>query len=406
MSKATSEHPKPMPWTFFPLLILTFLACCVEIDLSVPSFPAMAQFFNVSEGTIQLTIAYNFLGFCLAGVLYGPLSESYGRRNVMIIGNAFLMIGALGCVYAPSINFLLTTRFVQGVGAVTSAVLVFAMIADAYQGEKATRLIGVMNCVLTIFMAGAPIAGGFLFEAVGWRGSYSVVAGLCLVSWICMVFLLPETKIGRDPLVPRKIIKDYAGLFTDTQFLSASLVPSLQCAAYMAFIACGAFLYMETFELPVVSYAFHQGSIIVSFSVVSLLAGKIAEKMGTRNAIIKGTAVSIAGAIALVILSLVDPYSPYLTTLFMIVYAVGVAITYPVIFASSMEIFPDIKGTASSAIMGVRGLLCSLFVGITGYFYNGEPIRVFSVILGIVVLYTLLTLKVLQSEQFVEPVTA
>lgn len=395
-----------MSKTFFPLLILAILACCIEIDLSVPSFPAMARYFNVSEGTIQLTVAYNFLGFCLAGMLYGPLSECYGRRSLMILGNACLLLGAIGCVFAPSIELLLISRFIQGIGAATSAVLVFAMIADAYQGEKSAQLIGIMNSVLTVFMAGAPIAGGFIFEAVGWRGAYGVVAGVCLISWILMLFFLPETKFDRQPLEAKKIVEDYKKLFTNLKFLSASLVPSLQCASYMSFIACGAFLYVETFELPVRSYALHQGSIIASFSIVSLLAGKISQKFGARNCIIAGTALTIGAASALVILSLLAPYSPYLTTTFMFILAGGVAVCYPIIFAASMEVFPEIKGTASSAIMGVRGLLCSLFVGITGYFYNGEPIRVFVIIFGIVILSFLFTLKVLRSEQFAEAVAA
>ena len=129
----------------------------------------MAHYFGVSGGVIQLTIAYNALGFCLSSLFYGPLSESYGRRNVMIAGNAILVIGAIGCVFAPSIPFLLVSRFIQGIGASTSAVVTFAMIADTYKGGQAIRFIGIMNSILTILMAIAPVIGSFINEAVGWR---------------------------------------------------------------------------------------------------------------------------------------------------------------------------------------------------------------------------------------------
>ncbi len=79
----------PMPRIFLPLLILSIIACCIEVEISVPGFPDIANYFNVSDGVVQLTVAYNFLGFCLSALFYGPLSECYGRRKVMIVGNVF-----------------------------------------------------------------------------------------------------------------------------------------------------------------------------------------------------------------------------------------------------------------------------------------------------------------------------
>jgi len=157
------------------LLILSLIAKFIEIDISVPSFPDIVRYFNVSEGTIQLTIAYNFLGFCIGGLFFGPLSECYGRRRIMIIGNTLLLIGAVGCVFAPSVFSLLIFRFIQGIGASTS-VVVFAIVADSYQGDKAIKFIGIMNSVLTVVMAIAPVLGSFINEIVGWRGNYATVA--------------------------------------------------------------------------------------------------------------------------------------------------------------------------------------------------------------------------------------
>ena len=226
-----------MPRYFLPLLILSLIACCIEVDISVPSFPDMGRYFHVEDGTIQMTIAYNFLGFCLGAAVYGPLSDDFGRRPIMIWGNAILLIGAVACVISPSIPFLFFARFIQGLGASASAVVIFAMIADAYPAkDKAAQLVGSMNAVLTILMATAPIAGGFINEAVGWRGNYSIVALISLISWICLVFFLPETRNAFEDLRFSKIKKDYQQLITNRLFLSASIVPSLSYAAYLAFI--------------------------------------------------------------------------------------------------------------------------------------------------------------------------
>jgi len=176
------------------LFVISLLTCCIEIDISVPSFPDISDYFHISDGLTQMTIAVNFFGFCLSSVAYGPLSDCYGRRNVMLIGNAIMLIGAVLCVVAHNIELLLIARFIQGFGASTSAVVVFAMIADVYETDKAAKLIGLMNSLITVFMSIAPIAGGFINNLVGFRGNYFVIALVSVISWIMLYFQLPETK--------------------------------------------------------------------------------------------------------------------------------------------------------------------------------------------------------------------
>lgn len=369
--------------TFIPLLILSIIACCIEIEISVPGFPDMATYFGVSAGTIQLTIALNFLGFCLASLCNGPFSEYYGRRKVMLAGNAVLLAGAAGCVFAPTIDLLLFSRFLQGLGASTSAVVVFAMISDVYQGDKASKLIGIMNSVLSTLIALAPIAGGFINGMIGWKGNYALVALICLTSWILLYLFLPETKTHLETFNGKRVLKDYKKLFSNTFFIFSSTVPSLLYAGYLAFVACGSFLYMTTFDLSIDAYVTHQGIIVAAFSIVSFFSGRIVSKIGSRMCAIAGIAISVVGSAALVITGFLFPLSPFLTTAFMIVYSVGFAICYPVIFSSSLEIFPEIKGTASSAVMSMRALLISGLIGFTSYVYNGQALTIAIILMGI-----------------------
>ncbi|WP_264730709.1 multidrug effflux MFS transporter [Wolbachia endosymbiont (group B) of Episyrphus balteatus] len=371
------------------LLILSLIAKFIEIDISVPSFPDMVHYFNVSEGTIQLTIAYNFLGFCIGGLFFGPLSECYGRRRMMIIGNTLLLVGAVGCVFAPSIFWLLISRFVQGIG-VSTSVVVFAIIADSYQGDKAVKFIGIMNSVLTVVMAIAPVLGSFINGAVGWRGNYATVAILCLISWILLLFLLPETKKDRDIFSLKKMMKDYRKLLSSSKFMVLSLQQSLFSAAYMSFITCGPFLYMETFGLSSTIYALHQGAIVGSFSLISLFAIKILKKFGAAWCVISGTSVGAIGSLLLVILSVIMPHSFYLVTLSMIIFSIGCAICQPVVFNSSINVFPEMKGTTSSAISFIRASIMAIFIGLTSYVYDGQATSVaILVFFAVVLIYCL-----------------
>ncbi len=379
------------------LLILSLIAKFIEIDISVPSFPDMVRYFNVSEGTIQLTIAYNFLGFCIGGLFFGPLSECYGRRRIMIIGNTLLLIGAVGCVFAPSVFSLLISRFIQGIGASTS-VVVFAIVADSYQGDKAIKFIGIMNSVLTVVMAIAPVLGSFINQIVGWRGNYATVAILCLISWVLLLFLLPETKKDRDIFSLKKMMKDYRKLLSSSKFMVLSLQQSLFSAAYMSFITCGPFLYMETFGLSSTIYALHQGAIVGSFSLISLFSIKILKKFGAVWCVISGTSVGAIGSLLFVILSVIMPHSFYLVTLSMIIFSIGCAICQPVVFNASINVFPEIKGTASSALSFIRAFVMAIFIGLTSYVYNGQAINISLLVLSAVALELIFTAYLLFSR--------
>jgi DHA1 family bicyclomycin/chloramphenicol resistance-like MFS transporter len=350
----------------------------------------MVRYFNVSKGTIQLTVSYHFLGFCIGGLFFGPFSECYGRRRIMIVGNALLLIGAVGCVFAPSIFWLLTSRFIQGIGSSTSAI-VLAIVADNYKGSEAVKFIGIMNSVLVIVLAIAPILGSLINEIVGWRGNYASVAIICLISWFFLLLALPEIRKGRDIFSLKKIMKDYIKLLSSSKFVALSLILGLFSAAYMSFITCGPFLYMETFGLPSAIYALHQGAIVGCFSLVSLFASKILQKFGTIWCVISGTSVIAIGSLLLVIFSVTVPHSSYLMTLSMIVFCIGYATCQAVIFNISMNIFPEIKGIASSTVSSIRTLIMAIVIGLVSCVYNGQAISVAILVLSAVVLGLIFT---------------
>lgn len=381
------------------LLVISLLTCCVEVDISVPSFPDIANYFNISEGMTQMTIAVNFLGFCLSSILYGPLSDAWGRRKVMLVGNAIMALGACGCFMANNIEFLLISRFIQGIGASTSSVVVFAMIADVYSGAQAGRLIGMMNSLITIFTSFAPIAGSFINETIGWRGSYTIVGIISVISWIALYLWLPETSAPAK-LEYRQVARDFTRLFKSKNFMYASAAPTLMFASWMIFVACSSFLYMDTYGLSIKFYALHQGAVIGAFSLASLYSGRINHFLGAKNSVIYGMWLGVAGTIALVLTSLLFDKAPYFTTLAMMICGCGTAISYPVVFSKSMEIFPEIRGTASSAIMSMRSLTCAFFVAASSYFYDGTLLIVALLILFSTILAAFCTIILLRGLSF------
>ncbi len=357
------------------LYIFSLIACCIEVDISVPSFPSLVEYFYTTESLAQHTISINFLGFFIGSLIVGPLADAYGRRPVMIAGNAILMIGALNCVWASTISVLLLARLIQGFGASTSAVVVFVMIADTYKGEKATQLIGLMNCVFTCLMAISPVIGTYLNEVFGWRGNYAVVALICVISWIFLAFSLPETLKVKQSVHWGRTLSDFRCLLRNNSFLQTSLAPSLLYASYLSFITSASFLYMQTFKLSIYLYALHQAFIVAAFAIVSVFSGVILKHISSSKCILLGIGLSSLGTLAFLLVGIVSS-GVLMTTITVSLFAVGAALFYPVAFSASLEIFPDIKGTATSLIMSKRAVVVALVTFITGYSYNGDPTRI------------------------------
>ncbi len=389
------------------LILFSLIACCIELEISAPSFPDIMSSLHVNETLVGLTITYNLIGFCIASLLYGPLSESYGRRKIMLIGNAILAIGAVGCVISPSIEWLLVSRFIQGFGAATSAVVVLAIIADVYAPDKAAKFFGFMNAFFTTIMAMAPVTGGFISAAVGWRGNYSVVAVICVISWIVLYKFLPETHkdIIAKNANPQEnkattssalqlvvmTLRHYLLLLTSPIFIISVVVPNLLYGGYLAFVAMAPFIYMTSFKLSIIAYTLHQGAILAAFACISIFSGRITDRLGVYNTIW----ISL-GFILLASILMLLSNSAYAFTLSNIVSCFGSALLYPIIFARSLDIFPEMRGSASSAIISLRYLLCAGITGITSYLYDGKPFTLASIIfvvMGIVIALTLVLLK-------------
>lgn len=344
----------------------------MEIDISIPSFPSIMAFFSVSEAQVQNTLSINFLAVCLSGLFYGPLSEGYGRRGLMIYGAACFLIGAIGCVFSYSIYQLTFWRFIQGLGASSTLVLSFTMISDKYQTDKAAQYIGKINACMTIFMAGAPILGSILVNYFNWRANFIVIAIIALIAFGFVLLQLPETHHNRKKISFSCMLKDYWFLMTHKEFMLLSTIPNLFVTAYLAFLGNAAFYYINSCKLSYFDYGIHQGFIVMSFSLMSFYANKVVNKFGSKKAVNFGLGCYTIGILLLSYSAFVFPFEPKLITLSMCILSVGAAFPMSVTFAQSLDVVPMLRGASSSFIMSSRLFISSFAIAMTGVFFDGS----------------------------------
>jgi DHA1 family bicyclomycin/chloramphenicol resistance-like MFS transporter len=355
------------------LIVISLLGCCMEVDISIPSFPSMMAFFSASEAQVQNTLSLNFLAFCFSGLFYGPLSERYGRRGLMLFGATCFLMGALGCVFASSIYQLMFWRFIQGLGASSTCVLGFTMISDTYNQEQSARYIGKINAYVTIFMSLAPILGSMIINyCSSWRANFIVIAIIAFIAWFFLMWQLPETHLTRKAIKIKSILKDYSSLLAHKQFMILAAIPNILVTAYLTFVGSAAFYYLNSCQLSYFEYALHQGLVVFSFSMMSFYADKWVIKLGAKNVVNLGMGLCFLGTVLLCIFAFAFPFEPKLITFSMCLFSLGAAFPMSVTFAQSLDCVPHLRGVSSSFIMSSRLLISSLAIAYTGYAFDGS----------------------------------
>lgn len=384
---------------YFPfLLIFSVVAAAMEIELSLPSFPDIARAFSVSEDMIEGTISLNFLGFCISALFYGPLADRFGRRTTLLSGVILFLLGSFGCSFASTIDMLLISRFIQGLGAAGSFVVVFIMMSDVYKENEATRWIGTLNAILTATMALSPILGGYLNLYFGWNSCYTFIAGMTAIQLLLLFFFLPETRKGTK-VDMKETLGDYLHLFTSLRFTLSSLIPTFISGGYFAFISVIPFLYRDELQMSLREFSWHQAAIISSFSLASYYSNKIADCFGSVRSALIGSCTAATSTFIVLVLSLIEPIPSVLwITPLMCIAAASCAVPFAIVFGASLSLVPGKNGPASSLLMSVRTLVCAVMIQLVAILYNGTLLSSVSVVAACYFISFLLTTWFYQGE--------
>jgi DHA1 family bicyclomycin/chloramphenicol resistance-like MFS transporter len=162
--------------------------------------------------------------------------------------------------------------------------------------------------------------------------------------------------------------------------MTYTLVPNLLVTGYLTYVGSTSFYYIKSCGVSVIEFAVHQGIVVACFSLMSFFTGKISNKLGANNSAILGAIICLVGSLLLFLVAYYLPLRPYFVTVTMCIVAIGAAFTMSVTFAQSLEIFPELKGIASSFIMASRLLISSLTVAFSGEIYDGTMVPVASIL--------------------------
>ena len=395
----TQSGSSSRPDSYWPLVICLGLIAGLaplSIDMYLPSFPAIRTEFSATAAQIQLTLSGYMLGFTLGQLAYGPLSDRYGRRPVLLSGIVLYVVMTLLCAVAPSAEHLTVFRFFQAIGGgagtthdafglvADGTVLSRAIIRDRYSGALMARVMSLMMTIVLFAPMIAPVVGGYLLIWFGWRAIFLTLA-LCGVAAIgVIVFALKESlpPERRSAGGVRPLLRGYFAVVRHRGALGYILTGGVTFGALFAFLSGAPFVFIEFYGVAPEHLGF-----IFSLNVIGVMAGgwlnsKLVITHGVRQMMTTGTWLLLGGASILFVIIAFDIGGMWGVIAGIVVFTLPLNMINANAAAGALDYFPNLAGTAS-AVVGAFRYGCGAAAGMAvGVLHDGTAMPMAWVILG------------------------
>ncbi|MGN6827888.1 multidrug effflux MFS transporter [Paucibacter sp. M5-1] len=337
-------------WALAVLLACLGMVGPFSIDTYLPAFSGIAQALNATPVEMQQTLSSYLLGFAVMNLFHGALSDSFGRRPVVLWGMVVFTLASLGCALAGTIGQLVFWRTVQGMSAGAGVVVSRAIIRDMFPPSEAQRVMSQVTIFFGIAPAIAPMVGGFLFVHADWHSIFwflvLIGAALVVANWR----LLPETlhQDQKQPFHIGSLMRGYRQMCTNRRFLLLALASGIPFNGMFLYVLAAPVFLGEHLHLAPTQFFWFFCFSIGGIMGGAWMSGRLAGKIKPRHQIRHGFVIMLLVSVLNVTLNLLLEPSPFWALPVIAVFAFGWALMVPVVTLMVLDQAPDRRGMASS----------------------------------------------------------
>lgn len=353
----------------FLTIIFSIFVADSEIDIAVPSFPEMRDFFNITPFMVELVLGVNLAVHCVVALIVGNLESKYGRKRIINLGFIIFIVGSFICAATSNYWVLLFGRMLQGAGVAPAMVLSMLVILDRHSMQEQERMMGLINGAATLSIAIAPVIGSYISLYFGWRGNFWVLFVLGIMAFSMFEIFVPKDK-KQSPTSAKVNIIEYFKLLKNKTIAAYVISLCLSIGAYYAFIGLAPIIYIESLGVSLANFGLYQGSLTLAFGIFSIMSGKIMGLMGKKVSFFCSLFLMLAFVVASSALIIFNIKDPLYITLAMLLLSIGFVIPCNVMLVFVLNLVPSVKGMVSALISTLKWIFAVIAIQSASFFYN------------------------------------
>lgn len=347
----------------------------LSLSLYTPALPTLVAAFGTTPAAVKLSLTVYFLGFCLAQLLCGPLSDAFGRRPVALAFFLVYFAGSIVDLLAPTIEILQIGRALQGVGAAAGVATSRALVRDLFVGQASARIMNRIGLFVGLVPALSPAIGGMLLTVANWRSIFMLMFAYAIVVVVMVWVFLPETNSARDRAQahPLRIAGNYASLLRDRRFVAPATLMALVLGGVYTLPSLMPFVLIDRLGLTPLQYAFVMLAQTAALLVGNLAVGRLLRRVNARKLVPVGIVIIVAAGAGFAAVRLFSAPSVPAFAIPGAIWVFGLPFVTPGTMTSALSHFPRIAGAASSLIgfMQMGGGFVGSAIGAAAF---GDPI--------------------------------
>ena len=371
----------------------------ISTDLYLPSLPGIARHFGTNAAAAQATLSVFLLGFAGGQIVYGPLSDRYGRRPVLVAGIAIYLAATMACVIAESIDALIGARFFQAIGACSGVVLARAIVRDIYPPERAGSVLAYMGSAMAVAPMIGPVIGGQLEINFGWRANFMFLMAFAAVILLAVVGVLDETNKRLDPmaLAPRRMLANFREMLTSRRYVGCMAAATFCYSGLFAFISASSFVLIDVVGLAPDAFGMSFAVMVMGYMLGAVSAGRLIQRLGLDRTMLTGAILAGIGGplMALLAIYAMEDVTAIMIVIPMMFYAAGVGLVMPATTAAAIGPYPEKAGAASSLLGFIQMCIAAAAGATVAHILDGtaRPMAIAIAVCGLATLAAILMLR-------------